>query len=128
MNTLLKAIAVAGIAAAPAAPAFAEAHMIDPTTMTCAEFSAMDSAGMMTATHTMDRAMAMTPEEMTAAMGMTDEEKTAAQVENDAAMSAMTEDEKAAAAVETEASMAAMVAACATMPDGTVMDAMHGAM
>jgi hypothetical protein len=128
MNALLKLIAAAGVIATSAAPVFAESHVIDPMAMTCAEYGAMDSEGMMAATHTMDMAMAMTEEEMTAAMAMTDEEKAAMQAEADAAMAAMTEEETAAAMAETETSMAAMVAACATMPDGTVMDAMKSAM
>ena len=128
MNALLKLIAASGVAVTSAAPVFAESHAMDPATMTCAEFSAMDSDGMMAATHTMDMAMAMTDEEMTAAMAMTDEEKAAMQAEADAATAAMTEEETAAAMAETETSMAAMVAACATTPDGTVMDAMKSAM
>ena len=128
MNALLQLIAASGIAASSAAPAFAEAHIMDPMTMTCAEFSAMDETGMMAATHTMDMAMAMTDEEMTAAMAMTDEEKAAMQAEADAATAAMTEEETAAAMAETETSMAAMMTACGTMPDGTVMDAMKSSM
>ena len=128
MTTLLKMITLTGLAVGYAAPVFAEAHIVDPMTMTCAEFSAMDSTGMMAATHTMDMTMAMTDEEMTAAMAMTDEEKAAMQAEADAAMAAMTEEETAAATAETETSMAAMLAACTTMPDGTVMDAMKSSM
>lgn len=128
MNALIKLIAATGIVASSAAPVFAEAHVVDPATMTCAEFSAMDGEGMMAATHTMDMAMAMTDEEMTAAMAMSDEEKAAMQAEADAATAAMTEEETTAAMAETETSMAAMVAACATAPDGTVMDAMKSAM
>jgi predicted patatin/cPLA2 family phospholipase len=128
MNALLNIITIAGVTFASAAPVFAEAHMVDPVTLTCAEFSAMDSTSMMTATHSVDMAMAMTEEEMTAAMAMTDEEKTAMQAENDAAMAAMTEDETAAATAATETSMANIVTACSAMPDGTVMDAVKAGM
>lgn len=127
MNALLKMIAVAGVVAAPAAPAFAEAHMVDPMTLTCAEFTAMDADGMKMATRTVDTSMAMTEEQRTAHMAMTDEEKTAAMADAEAMMSAMTEEETATADAVTETLMAAMVAGCATMPDGTVIDAM-GAM
>jgi hypothetical protein len=128
MNTLIKMIAAAGIAASFAAPVFAESHVVDPMTMTCADFSAMDSAGMMAATHQIDTAMTMTEEEMAAEMAMTDEEKAAKQVEMETAMAAMTEDEKTAATAATEASMAKMVEACTAAPDGTVMDAAKAAM
>jgi hypothetical protein len=123
MNTLFKMIAAAGVIAGSAAPVLAQDTMADPMTMTCAEFSAMDSAGMMAATQSMDMVMAMTEEEKTAAMAMTAEEKTAKMAENDAAMAAMTDEQKATATTATEASMAKMAEACKAMPDGTVMDA-----
>ena len=123
MNTLIKTIAAAGLLAASALPVFAEAHMIDPMTMTCADYTKMDSAGMMSATTQMDAMMAMTPEEQTAAMAMTAEEKTAKMAEMDTAAAAMTEEEKTAATTTTEASMAKMMTACTAMPDGTVADA-----
>lgn len=128
MNILIKMMAVSGLAVASAAPVFAEAHMVDPMTLTCADYSAMDSAGMMTATQQMDAMMAMTEEEKTAAMAMTAEEKTAMMAEMDTAMAAMTDDEKTAATATTEASMAKLVEACKTMPDGTVADAAKAAM
>jgi hypothetical protein len=128
MKTLFRMIAATGIAAGLAAPALAESHMVDPMTMTCADYGAMDSAGMMKATQAMDMVMAMTDEERTAAMAMTDEEKTAKMAEMDTAMAAMTEEEKTAATAKTEESMAKMVEACKTTPDGTVMDAAKAAM
>ena len=128
MNTLIKMIAATGLVASFAAPVFAEAHAVDPLAVTCAEFTAMDSAGQMMATQQLDMAMAMTEEEMAAAMAMTDEDKAAKTAETDAAMAAMTEDEKTAATAATEASMAKMMEACTAMPDGTVMDAAKAAM
>lgn len=128
MNILIKMMAVGGLAVASAAPVFAEAHMVDPMTMTCADFSAMDSAGMMTATQSMDMVMAMSEEEKTAAMAMTAEEKTAKMAEMDTAMAAMTDDEKTAATAKTETSMTKLTEACTAMPDGTVMDAAKAAM
>jgi hypothetical protein len=128
MNTLSKTLAACGLVVASAGPMFAESHIVDPMTMSCADYSAMESDAMMMATHQMDTAMAMTDEEMTAAMAMTDEEKATKTAEMDAAMAAMTDDEKAAAATATEASMAKMMEACKAMPDGTVMDAAKAAM
>lgn len=128
MNTLIKMVAASGLVVASTLPAFSEAHMIDPMTMTCADFSAMDGTGMMTATQQMDAMMAMTEEEKTAAMAMTAEEKTAMMAEMDTAMAAMTDDEKTAATAKTEASMTKMMEACKTMPDGTVADAAKAAM
>ena len=127
MNTLLKMIAAAGVLAGSAIPVLAQDTMVDPMVMTCAEFGAMDSAGMMAATQSMDMVMAMTEEERTAAMAMTAEEKTAKMTENTAAMAAMTDEEKATANTATEASMAKMTEACKTMPDGTAMDAVKAA-
>ena len=128
MNTLTKIIAASGLFVASAAPVFAESHMVDPMTMTCADYSAMDSDSMMTATQHMDMVMAMTDEERTAAMAMTDEEKTAKMTEMDSAMAAMTEEQKTTAAETTGASMTKMMEACKAMPDGTVMDAAKAAM
>ena len=127
MNTFLKMIAAAGVIAGSAAPVLAEDAMADPMTMTCAEFGAMDSAGMMSATQSMDMVMAMTEEERTAAMAMTAEEKTAKMAENEAAMAAMTDEQKTTATAASEASMAKMTEACKTMPDGTAVDALKAA-
>ena len=126
MNTFLKMIAAAGVIAGSTAPVLAQDTMADPMTMTCAEFGAMDSAGMMSATQSMDMVMAMTEEERTAATAMTAEEKAAKMTENETAMAAMTDDEKATAKTATEASMAKMIEACKAMPDGTAMDAVKG--
>lgn len=128
MNTLIKMMAASGLVMASATPMFAEAHIVDPMTMTCADYSAMEKDAMMMATQQMDTAIAMTDEETTAAMAMTDEEKTTKMAEMETAMAAMTDDEKAAAATATEASMAKMVEACTAAPDGTVMDAAKAAM
>ena len=128
MNTLIKMVAASGLVVASSLPAFSEAHMIDPMTMTCADFSAMDSTGMMTATQQMDAMMAMTEEEKTAAMAMTAEEKTAMMAEMDTATAAMTDDEKTAATAKTEMSMTKMMEACKAMPDGTAADAAKAAM
>ena len=123
MNTFIKMIAAGGLVAASAIPVFAESHMGDPMTMTCADYTAMDSTAMMTATQQMDAMMAMTEEEKTAAMAMTPEEKTAKMTEMDSAMAAMTDEQKATAKTTTEASMTKLMEACKAMPDGTVADA-----
>ena len=128
MHTLIKLIAASGMAVGFVAPAFAQTAMVDPMTMTCADYGKMDSAGMMTATQQMDAMMAMTPEEQTAAMAMTAEEKTAKMAEMNTAMAAMTEEQKTTANASTEASMAKMAEACKAKPDGTVMDAAKAAM
>lgn len=128
MNTLIKMFAVGGMAVGFVAPAFAETAMVDPMTMTCADFGKMDSAGMMGATHQMDAMMAMTPEEQTAAMAMTADEKTAKMAEMETAMAAMTAEEKTKADAATTESMAKMQAACTAKPEGTVMDAAKAAM
>ena len=128
MKTVIKMLAVAGMIGSFAVPVFAAAHMQDPMTMTCADFTAMEKDAMMTATAQMDMMMAMTPEEQTAAMAMTPEEKTAAMAEHQTKMDAMTDDEKAAAMTKTEGSMATMMSACKKMPAGTVMDAAKAAM
>lgn len=128
MNNFIKMVAASGLVVASTLPAFSEAHMVDPMTLTCADYSAMDSTAMMTATQQMDAMMAMTDEEKTAAMAMTAEEKTARMAEMDTAMAAMTDEEKIAATATTEASMAKLAEACKTMPDGTVADAAKAAM
>lgn len=128
MKAFVKLFAVGGLVVASIAPAFAQTAMVDPMTMTCADYSAMDSAGMMSSTQMMDSVMAMTPEEQTAAMAMTPEEKTAKMTEMETAMAAMTDDEKAAAETKTTESMTKMMEACKAMPDGTVMDAAKAAM
>jgi hypothetical protein len=128
MNTLVKMIAASGLVVASAASAFAESHAVDPTSMTCADYTAMDAEAMMTATMQMDTLMAMTEEERTAAMAMTPEEKTAKMAEMDAKMAAMTDEEKTAATTAAEASMAKLTEACAATPDSTVMDAAKAAM
>lgn len=128
MYTLTKLIAASSMTFAFVLPVVAQTTMVDPMTMTCADFGKMDSAGMMAATHQMDAMMATTPEEQTAAMAMTAEEKTAKMAEMDAAMTAMTDDQKTTAAEATEASMAKMAEACKAAPDGTVMDAAKAAM
>ena len=128
MHTLIKLIAASGMAVGFVAPAFAETAMVDPMTMTCADYGKMDGASMMKATQQMDAMMAMTPEEQTAAMAMTAEEKTAKMAEMDTAMAAMTEEEKTTATASTEASMAKMAEACKAKPDGTVMDAAKAGM
>ncbi len=128
MNTLIKMIAASGALAASMAPVFAESHMADPMTMTCADYTKMDSTGMMSATMQIDTIMAMTPEEQTAAMAMTPEEKTAKMAEMETAMAAMSEEDKTAATTAAEASMTKLMEACKAMPDGTVMDAAKAAM
>jgi hypothetical protein len=128
MNTLIKMLAASSMVAGFAAPVLAQDTSVDPMTMTCADYTAMDAAGMTSATQMLDTMMAMTPEEQTAAMAMTAEEKTAKMAEMTTAMDAMTADEKTAATAATEASMAKMIEACNKMPDGTVMDAAKGAM
>jgi hypothetical protein len=128
MNSLFKMIAASGMLAASIAPAFAETAMVDPTMMTCADYGAMDKAGMMTATMRMGMLMAMTPAEMKTAMAMTAEEKAAHMAEMEKAMMAMTAEEKAAATTTAEASMMKMMEACKAMPDGTMMDAAKAAM
>lgn len=128
MKTLLKMTAVACAFAGSAVPVLAQDAMADPMTMTCAEFNAMDSTGMMSATNGMEMMMAMTDEERTAAMAMTAEEKTAMMDKSKAAMDAMTDDQKATAKTASEASMAKLTEACKTMPDGTAMDAMKSKM
>lgn len=127
MNKLIKMVAASGLVIASTLPAFSEAHMIDPMTLTCADFSAMDKTGMMTTTQQMDAMMAMTEEEKTAAMAMTAEEKTAKMAEMDTAMAAMTDEEKTAATAASETSMTKMMDACKTMPEGTVADAAKAA-
>jgi hypothetical protein len=128
INAKLKIITIAGVTFASAALAFAQADMVDPVILTGAEFSTRDSTDMMTATHSIDMAMAMTEEEMKAAMGMTDDETTAMQAENDATMAAMTDDETATPTRATETSMANIVTVCSAMPDATVMDAVKAGM
>lgn len=128
MKTLLKMTAAACAIAGYAVPVFAQDTMVDPMTMTCAEFNAMDSTAMMSATSGMDMVMAMTEEERTAAMAMTAEEKSTRMTEAAAAMEAMTDEEKATSKSATEASMAKMTEACKAMPDGTAMDAMKSSM
>jgi len=128
MTPLLKMTAAACAFAGFAAPVFAQDTMVDPMTMTCAEYSAMDSTAMMSATSNMDMMMAMTEEERTAAMAMTPEEKTAMMTESMAAMDAMTDEEKATAKTAHEASMMKITEACKAMPDGTAMDAMKSSM
>lgn len=128
MHTLIKLIAASGMTIAFVAPAFAESAMVDPMTMTCADFGKMDSAGMMAATQQMDTMMAMTPDEQTAAMAMTAEEKSAKMAEMETAMAAMTDEQKSTATAATEASMAKMSEGCKALPDGTVMDAVKAAM
>lgn len=123
MNKLIKLIVASGIALAFVTPGFAQTAPMDTTTMTCADFGKMDSAGMMAATQQMDMMMAMTPEEQTAAMAMTAEEKAAKMTEMETAMMAMTAEQKTAAEATTKMSMDKMMAACTAMPDGTVMDA-----
>jgi hypothetical protein len=128
MNTLIKMLAASGMVAGFAAPVFAQDTPVDPMTMTCADYTAMDAAGMTSATQMLDTMMAMTPEEQTAAMAMTADEKTAKMAEMTTKMDAMTADEKTAATAATEASTAKMMEACKKMPDGTVMDAAKAAM
>lgn len=128
MNTFIKMIAASGMAIGFVAPAFAETAMVDPMTMTCADYGKMDSAGMMAATQQMDMVMAMTPDEQKAAMAMTADEKTAKMAEMDKTMAAMTAEQKTTADTATTASMAKMQAACTAKPDGTVMDAAKAAM
>ena len=124
MNTFTKLIAAAGLTVAFAAPAVAQTDtMMDPMTMTCADYTKMDSAGMMTATQHLDAMMAMSPEEQTAAGAMTAEEKSAKMAEMDSAMASMTDEQKATAKTTTDASIAKIMAACTANPDGTVMDA-----
>lgn len=120
---LTLSLTAAALATAFAAPVFAESHTMDASTMTCAEFSAMDSDGMMAATDAVDMAM------MTA--DMSDDEKMAAMEEHDAMMAAdMTDDQKAEMAMKSEESMTAITEACGKdgMADMTVMDAMHDSM
>jgi len=50
MNILDRALAVSALAVALAVPSLALAADMDPAKMTCKDFSAMDSAGMMKAT------------------------------------------------------------------------------
>ena len=128
MNSLFKMIAAGGVLAASIAPAFAQTAMADPMMMSCAEYGAMDKAGMMSATMKMDMVMAMTPEEMKTAMAMTAEQKAALMAEMEKAMMAMTAEQKATATTTAEASMMKMMDACKAKPDGTVMDAAKAAM
>ncbi len=123
MKMFMKTIAASGLALAFVGPASAETAMMDPMTMTCAEYGKMDSAGMMGATQQMDMMMAMTDEERTAAMAMTAEEKAAKKAELDTTMMSMTPEQKTAAETTTKTSMEKMMAACAAMPDATVLDA-----
>lgn len=124
MKTLLKVTAAACAFAGYAVPVLAQETMADPMTMTCAEFNAMDSTGMMSAASSMDMVMAMTEEERTAAMAMTAEEKSTRMAEATAAMDAMTDEEKATAKTASEATMAKMTEACKEKPEGNAMDAM----
>lgn len=128
MKDFVKLIAASAMVVASIAPAFAQTAMADPMTMTCADYSAMNSAGMMSSTQMMDTMMAMTPDEQTAAMAMTPEEKTAKMTEMETAMAAMTDAEKTAATTKTTESMTMMMQACKAMPDGTVLDAAKAAM
>ena len=130
MNAFVKMLAAGGIAISAVAPAFAETATMtaDPMTMTCKDYSAMDMAGMTTATQGVDMMMAMTEEERTAAMAMTPEQKTAKMAEMDKTNSAMSETDKTAATTKTTESMAKLKAACMAKPDGTVMDAVKGSM
>jgi hypothetical protein len=64
MKNLFTAFALCAVAGLSAVPTLVAAEGMDPAKMTCAEFSAMDSAGMMTAVDEMhkaspDSAMAM---------------------------------------------------------------------
>lgn len=56
MNKLYTVLALGAIAGLTALPTLVAAEGMDPAKMTCAEFSAMDSAGMMTATDEMHKA------------------------------------------------------------------------
>jgi hypothetical protein len=96
------------------APAFAESH-IDPMTLTCGDFAAMDMDGMMAATEAVE--MAMMSE------GMTEDEKTAMMAE----MDAMTEEQMAEHAMKSEESMKMAMEHCAGMAEMTLMDAMKPA-
>jgi zinc transporter ZupT len=76
MNKLFAVLALGAIAGLTALPTLVAAEGMDPAKMTCAEFSAMDSAGMMTAVGEMhkaspDSAMAMDDAAMTTAMDNT---------------------------------------------------------
>lgn len=69
MKNLFRVIAVTAVAGLSIVPTLAAAEDMDPAKMTCADFSAMDSAGMMTAVGDMhkaspDGAMAMDDEAM----------------------------------------------------------------
>ncbi len=116
---LTLSLAAAALATTFAAQAFAAAHEMDPMSMTCADFSAMDSEGMMAATDSVDMAM------MTA--DMTEDEKMAAMEEHDAMMADdMSDEDKAAMEMKSEESMTMIMDACGGdgMADMTVMDAM----
>lgn len=128
MKAFEKVLAAGSLVLASVAPSFAQTAMVDPMTMTCKDYSAMDSAGMMSSTQMMDMMMAMTPEEQTAAMAMTPEQKTAKMTEMQSKMAAMTAEEKTAATTKATESMKKMVEACKAKPDGTVMDAVKGTM
>ena len=76
MKHLLSAMALTACVGAFAVPTLVAAADLDPKTMTCADFSAMDMAGMMASTDAMhkaspDAAMAMDEAAMKTAMETT---------------------------------------------------------
>ena len=110
MRNFYQVIAAAGLVAAFALPANSASHDVDLTKLTCAEFTAMEADGQMTAMDAMDEMS----DEM-ASDEMASEEVTS----EDASSDAMASDDAMAAD-----QMTAMKTACEGSPDMMAMDAM----
>ena len=105
-----------GVAAMMALPAFAQSTTMDPMTMKCSDYTAMNSDDMMKATDSVD--MAMMSE------GKTDAEKQAMMDKQ----SSMTDQQKTDAMTKSQDTMAQLQTDCTANPDMTVMDAMKAKM
>lgn len=139
-------IAASSVLALSAVPAFAASHSaMDPSTMTCADFMALDGEGMMAAANAVDAAMqdsmaadsmaaegAMEADSMEAEGAMEADSMAADSMEAEGAMEAdsmaaegaMEADPMMAEGMESETSQMLMEG-CAGHDDMMVMDAMH---
>ncbi len=113
-------IAVTGLVAGFAFPAFAASHKMDATMMTCADFSAMDADGQMKAMEVMAmESEGMTTDQMSSEDTMaSDEASSDAMASDDASSDAMASDDMATDA------MMATAKTCTANPDMMAMDAM----
>ena len=115
MKILGHAIAIVGLVSGIAIPAFAASHSMNATMMTCADFTAMDSAMQVKAMEV----MAMASEGMTSdQMSSEDTVASDATASNDTTSDAMASDDLATN------TMVATARTCAANPDMMAMDAM----